>query len=309
MRVLLTGATGFLGAHILRRLLREKVEVAILLRESSNTWRIDPLLGQVKQVKTDFRQLDYGSEVLREFAADTVIHAAWSGVMNRHRNDASQIDDNVGPGVELVRKSIEWGCRNFIGLGSQAEYGPLNRPVNETDLPRPTTLYGASKLAVCTLAEQLCAQAGVRFAWLRVFSTYGPMEDLDWMIPYLVRTLLEKRRPALTAGEQKWDYLFAADAAEAVWAVARKAEARGIFNLGSGRVYTLRNIVETIRNQIDPDLPLGFGEVPYRPDQVMHLEADITRLRETTGWTPATSLESGIGQDIQWHREQLEGRG
>ncbi|HUS34651.1 MAG TPA: NAD(P)-dependent oxidoreductase, partial [Verrucomicrobiae bacterium] len=77
------------------------------------------------------------------------------------------------------------------------------------------------------------------------------------------------------------------------------------FNLGSGRAESLRKIVETLRDAIDPKLPLGIGEVPYRPDQVMHLEADISKLTKATGWTPATSLEDGLKQTVAWHRQQL----
>ena len=120
------------------------------------------------------------------------------------------------------------------------------------------------------------------------------------MIPYLIRALLKGERPALTACEQRWDYLFGPDAADAVWAVAR-SDASGIFNLGAGRAESLRAIVETLRDAIDPKLPLGMGEVPYRPDQVMHLEADISRLTEATGWRPATSLQDGLKQTVAWH--------
>jgi nucleoside-diphosphate-sugar epimerase len=139
-----------------------------------------------------------------------------------------------------------------------------------------------------------------------VFSTYGPLEDLSWMIPYLIRTLLRRERPSLTACEQQWDYLFGPDAADAIWSVAKTTTATGVFNFGSGRANSLRKIVETLRDAIDPNLPLGIGEVPYRPDQVMHLEADIARLTRATGWTPATSLEEGLKQTVAWHKTQLK---
>ena len=303
MKVLLTGATGFLGAHLFRRLLRERVEVALLLREHSDTRRIDPITSSATIIRGDLRDLGTANEAIQKFRADTVIHTAWAGVMNKFRNEALQLDDNLMPTINLLRLALDNGCRNFIGLGSQAEYGPANKIISESEPAKPTTLYGATKLATSILAEQLCAQAGARFAWLRVFSTYGPGEDPEWMIPYLIRKLLAGEKPALTACEQKWDYLYAADAAEAIWSVVN-SNASGVFNLGSGQVYTLRHIVEQIRDQIDPALPLGFGEVPYRPDQVMHLQADISRLTAATGWRPLTSLEQGIAEDIVWYKKE-----
>ena len=93
------------------------------------------------------------------------------------------------------------------------------------------------------------------------------------------------------------------DAVEAIWQVAASPKATGIFNLGSGEAYAIRSIVERIRDLIDPDLLLGFGEVPYRPDQIMHLQADISRLREVSGWSPQVSLDEGLRRTVKWYRE------
>src|ERR1019366_4311588 len=107
-------------------------------------------------------------------------------------------------------------------------------------------------------------------------------------------------RPKLTRGEQMWDYLHVDDVASAVVATF-DSDARGVFNLGSGRALRLRAIVKMIRDAIDPALPLGFGDVAYRPDQVMHLEADVSALRSATGWRPAIPLEEGIAGTVAWH--------
>ena len=306
MRVLLTGATGFVGAYTLRALARGGEEVTLLLREESDLWRIRELVKPEMVVRGDLRNWE---QVRAEIAArkpEVVIHSAWTGVGNKLRNDAIQVDDNLMPTIRFFRACAEMRVKHFVGIGSQAEYGPLNRRISEREVTEPTTLYGATKLATCVLLRQLAEQTGVRFAWLRIFSTYGPMEDAGWLIPYLIQTLLKGERPALTACEQKWDYLYGADAGEAIYRMALEAGAKGVFNLGSGQVYTLRRIVETIRDMIDPKLPLGFGEAPYRPDQVMHLEADITRLEKATGWAPRTSIEEGLRECVRWWGAQQE---
>ena len=305
MRVLLTGATGFVGAYTLRALLRRGDDVTLLLREGSNSWRIGDLLETTRVVRGDLRN-PAALDAIRDWKPEAVIHSAWAGVGNKLRNDPVQINENLLPAIHLFQASAEMGCAHFIGVGSQAEYGPLNRKISEDDPPHPTTLYGATKLATCILLQQLAAQTGLRFAWLRIFSTYGPMEDPGWLIPYLIRSLLKKERPSLTACEQKWDYLYGADVGEAIAAVAHEPGAKGVFNLGSGQVYTLRRIVETLRDMIDPQLPLGFGEVPYRPDQVMHLEADISRLQRASGWTPATTLQEGLRECVRWWGARME---
>ena len=303
MKLLITGATGFIGADLVRRLARENVQMALLIRPGSNLWRVEPLPKNATIVHGTLADLPVAK--IASFAPDTVVHAAWHGVSNQHRNEPAQILENLVPTVRLVEGARDAGCRNFIGLGSQAEYGPLNKKISETDPTEPTTLYGATKLAACHLTRQLCSQFDMRWAWLRVFSTYGPMEDSTWMIPYLIRALLKGDRPKLTACEQKWDYMFGADAADAIWAVAQ-SHACGVFNLGSGRAESLRRIVEALRDAIDPKLPLGIGETPYRPDQVMHLEADISSLTQATGWNPKTSLQDGINQTVAWHASEFK---
>ena len=114
----------------------------------------------------------------------------------------------------------------------------------------------------------------------RLFSVYGPMDDPGWLIPFLILQILEGESPPLTEGTQNWDYLHVSDVAAAVCAVASVSEAEGVFNLGSGQPRSVRSIAEAIRDRIAPSRSLRFGEIPYRIDQIMHLEADIGRLQE-----------------------------
>ena len=114
--------------------------------------------------------------------------------------------------------------------------------------------------------------------------------------------VLARDKPSLTPGEQCWDYLYVEDAAEALYQLALNPGAEGLFILGSGEAPSVRTIAECIRDMINPKSPLGFGEVPYRSDQVMRLQADISRLRREIDWQPRTSLETGLRQTVEWYR-------
>jgi nucleoside-diphosphate-sugar epimerase len=152
------------------------------------------------------------------------------------------------------------------------------------------------------LSRQLCESAGTRYVWLRLLATYGPKDDPRHLIPSTILKLLAAETPSLTAGEQRWDYLYVEDAAEALYEVAMNSRAQGVFNLGSGEVWSVRRIVERIRGLIDPNLPLGFGEAPYRADQVMHLQADISKLRREIDWRPRMNMDEGLKRTVEWHR-------
>lgn len=307
MKVFLTGASGFVGSRVLRELAADRgAEVAALLREPESAWRIRDLLPKVRVVRAALEDGPALETALADFRPTHLVHLAWNGVLGRNRNDVAQ-HLNVFHSLRLLELALAAGTRHFVGLGSQAEYGPCEARIDESTPTQPTTMYGAAKLAASILAARLCELAGARFAWLRLFSSYGPQDDPEWLIPYLALKLLHRERPAVTAAEQRWDYLYVEDAAAAVAAVARSPQAAGIFNLGSGTAPRLRDIIESVRDAIDPGLQVGFGEIPYRPDQVMHLEADIARIERAAAWRPKVELAEGIRRTVDWYRKHDAG--
>lgn len=307
MRVLLTGASGFVGSYVLRRLLAEAdAEVAALVRRPAQAWRIREDLKKARVFEAGLEDSAAVEAALASFRPTHLVHLAWSGVLGRNRNDSAQYV-NVHQSMRLLEAALDAGTRHFVGLGSQAEYGPCQARIDESVPTAPTTFYGAAKLSTRLMAERMCELRGARFAWLRLFSSYGPQDSPEWMIPYLTLKLLHGERPAVTAAEQLWDYIFVDDAASAIVAVARRDDASGVFNLGSGSAPRLRDIIEKVRDAIDPSLPIGFGEVAYRPDQVMHLEADTGRLARSTGWGPQVCLDEGIRRTVDWYRKHDAG--
>jgi UDP-glucose 4-epimerase len=303
MKVFLTGASGFVGSHLLTALIgSQKHEVAVLLRDAKSAWRIQSVLPKVRVIEGELGDTTTYQRELEEFKPDAVAHLAWSGVGAVDRNNLDQWR-NISAALELVQASAKAGAKHWVGLGSQAEYGPCQMRVSESAATRPTTLYGAAKLSACELSGRWCNQMGLRHAWLRLFSSFGPGDNSDWLIPYVIRHLLSGKSPSLTRAEQLWDYIYVADAAEAVLSVITEPNAVGVFNLGSGVARPLRTTIETIAKQMNSKIPLGFGEVPYRPDQVMHLEADIHKLREVAGWYPKYGFDEAIDKTIAWYVE------
>jgi nucleoside-diphosphate-sugar epimerase len=303
MRCLVTGASGFLGSHLTRELLEQQHEVVILLRPGSSTERLSDCLHRAHIVYGTLDELSGLEKQLRKAPVDAAFHLAWSGVTADCRDTVDQVIFSVTHSLNLWSILASTGCKFFLGLGSQAEYGLYSGPIREDLYPSPLTPYGSAKLSVGLLLQQLSAVRRMRFAWLRVFSTFGPGDDQRRMVPMLIRTLLARKFPRLTAGEQLWDYLYVEDAARAICATLH-SDADGVFNLGSGTPCLLREFISTVRDCIDYTLPLGFGEVPYAENQVMHLLADITRLSAATGWRPKTSLVDGIRRTVEWHKQK-----
>ena len=344
MRVLVTGASGHVGSFVVRELLASTSDsVVALVRPSSDLWRLrDPFLGdvgaQVEVVRVDFDDSAQLREAVGKARPDCVYHLAWEGITAERRDDATQVTRNAIRSLELLEAAHSVGCAAFVGVGSQAEYGPRTdwhfgapREQNDSsDAPSRASsneraqspsdeqaralldegevsgfsAYGVSKLCVGLLQQKFCELAGMRGVWLRLLATYGPQDDLGHLIPSVIEALLRGEKPALSAGEQRWDYLYVADAARAIVLAGHEPKARGVFDLGSGQAPTVREWVERARDLVDPGLPLGLGELPYRAGQIMHLQADLTALQRQIAWQPNTDWQNGLKETVTWHRQK-----
>jgi len=302
MRCLVTGATGHIGSHLARFLVERNANVAVLVRPKSQTRRIEDVLSRLHVITADLSDIEQVGTAIREFKPEVLFHLAWYGVHKSLRNDANQLNRNLFGSIELLRLAYESGCKRWVGLGSQAEYGPQDQILTENLPTRPVDYYGRAKLYVCLLTQKLCENWNIRFVWLRLTASYGPWDDSNHLIPSAILSLLRRNRMPLTSGEQQWDYLYVEDVIKAIWKTAATPDAQGIFNLGSGKAYSIRSIVELVRDMIDPRLPLVFGEVPYRADQIMHLRADTSRLR-ALGWSPEVDLDQGLRRTVDWFRD------
>lgn len=291
-----------MGAHLLARTIEEKEPTAVLVRQNSDTWRIRQILPNVTKTIVMGHEIETIQPEVDRFAPDVVINLAWSGVESSWRNDPKQVE-NLEFAKRLIDVSRESGCDFWIGIGSQAEYGPINSKVSENAVTQPTTVYGATKLSTCLVSKQMCEGYGMRFAWLRLFSSYGPMDNPRWLIPSLTLGLIHGDRVPLTKGDQLWDFLYASDVADAIIATARSNTRDRIMNLGSGKTHTIREVVQKIRDLVNPKFPIEFGTLSYREDQIMHLEADVSLIEQTTGWFPKVELDEGLKRTVSWYKE------
>ena len=301
MRYLVTGATGFVGSHLVRDLLARGHTVAALIRPSTKPWRITELVPRLAVIPGDLESVN--RDAILAFRPEAAIHLGWQGVAQGARDDPATLGPNICGSASFASAVADAGCRAFVGVGSQAECGSTVEILNEESPVRPETLYGASKAAARLVLEQICASRAMRFVWLRVLSVYGPQDDAQHLIPYLLRTLLERGRPALTGGDQAWDYLFVSDVVRALYAAADSAEARGTYVLASLAAPKLSAVCTLLRDLIDPSLPLGFGEAPVRGRD---LRGDSARFRSATGWEPRVSLEVGLRKTLEAHRNKSE---
>jgi UDP-glucose 4-epimerase len=293
MRVVVTGSSGFLGSWICR-VLAERHEVTALVRPSSDIYRLQGIDG----LRIERRESADWAAFISAAKPDALVLADWWGVGNQDRNDERQ-SDNIERMERLAVAARDAGVGLVIGVGSQAELGPVSNRITE-DLPdNPTTKYGEAKVAARKAAQQVLEGSATRFAWLRIFSTYGPSDTDTWLIPQLIDTLTKGEVMDLTKGEQEWSYLHAFDLARAFEAVIDNETMSGVINVGNPKTIILKDAIHIIADKLSAQHLLGFGNMDYRPDQVMKLEPACESLT-AIGWKPIVSFENGSAQTIQW---------
>lgn len=315
----LTGATGFLGRTIAQQLTAQGDRVIALVRPASRRESLVALaccecisyggFGSTSVSNFAFNRGPINDEItnlgaqLRERSPAVFIHLGWGGTASHERNTTAQVTLNLPTTIATVQLAAAAGCHQWIGIGSQTEYGHPDTQTDERSPTLPTSLYGQAKLAACWAGLGMCQTLGLTGTWARIYQLYGPGDAPQRLIPYVIRELLAGRSPQVTECRQFWDYLHVNDAAAAIISLAN-GQHGGIFNVGSGEAVLLKTVIEQIRAQTNPAISPSYGAIAYPADQVMHLQANITRLQTFTGWKPEIDLGSGIQQTVDWFRSQ-----
>ncbi len=304
-KAVITGATGAIGIALVEYLAARGIEVTAVvrpgsaradrIRESELVHRVECDLGKLSQLPG-----------LAGNEADVFYHLGWVGTFGNSRNDCYAQMKNVQYALEAVDAAKELGCSAFVGAGSQAEFGRYEGKLNAEVPVFPENGYGIAKLCAGQMTRLACEQKGIRHIWTRILSVYGPYDGSATMVMQTIAKLLDGQKPSCTKGEQKWDYLYAKDAAQALYLAGEKGRAGSVYCIGSGQARPLREYIEQIKDAIDPGLPVGFGEIPYAEKQVMYLCADIEPLARDTGFQPQYTFEEGIRETISWFREKLK---
>lgn len=297
------GPLGTVGMALVNNLLQKGIETwAVCYPEDR---RISSLPEGAKVIACDMRQITSLKGKIPT-PIDAFFHLAWMGTIGPGRNDALIQTENIRCAVEAVQTAKALGCKVFVGTGSQAEYGRIEGKVTADAPCFPINGYGIAKLCAGQLTRLACSQNGIRHVWARILSVYGPGDGPLSVIPTILDKLMKKEKPALTKGEQQWDFCYSADAAEALYCMAVSGKDSAVYPVGSGQTRTLREYFEITRDTVDPALPLGIGELPYPPGQVMHLQADLAPLQRDTNFEPKVPFEEGIRLTVQAYKEQLK---
>lgn len=297
-RVIVTGATSMIGVSLIDALICdagiEKI-YAVIRPGSIRANRISES-DKVKLVECDIKEYETLQEKISE-KCDVFYHLAWARTSTYEESLEDMIVkcQNLQTVLYAVNVAEELGCRSFVGVGSQAEYGLSNgEPFAPQSICNPVRADGIVHLAAGKLAMKLSDIVGIDCIWMRVFSVYGIYDRQNSMIMDTIQKLVKGQKCAFTPAEQKWDYLYADDIGRAFYLVGKMVKGSHIYCVGAGKTKQLKEYINIIQKEINPDAELGIGILSYPKNPVMYLCADISDLQKDTGWEPEVSFEEGV---------------
>lgn len=294
MNVTVTGASGFLGAWLVRALAAEGHSTTAIVRDPQ-AWRLHRAQGVnvVHGRPAEWPQLVAAS------VPDTLVLLDWDGVDAASRADDARQSANLTRWAEVAAAALAAGATRVVGLGSQAEFGPRTDLMHDDDAPAAHTAYGRAKVAARLLLDDLAGAAGARSVWARVFSVYGPLDNEGVLLAGISDAATLGTPMQLSSGRQAWSYLYAADAARALALLAQHPDAGSACNIAHPSAPPLRGIISAFAGRIG-DVTLEFGARADPPGGAQ-LQAATTRL-SALGWQPQVSLDEGLQRTAEWLR-------
>jgi nucleoside-diphosphate-sugar epimerase len=304
LRVLITGATGFIGSHVARLAVEQGAEVCLVIRPESNTWRIRDLLSNVRTWPGDLTDSDAIHHCVSQIRPNLCIHLAWFAEPITYWHSVENLASLAGS-LSLVRELIAAGCQRLVAIGTCAEYDWSGDRLAEDSPVIPHTLYAATKASLASILEQFNVSGGLQSAWLRLFWQHGPYEDARRLVPYLIQSLLRREAATLQDASRIVDFLHVSDVAAAIWAVAISS-VTGSVNVGSANPVSVGDVATTIADLIGArDLLRAASASAGSPAIAVY--ADNRRLLESTSWQPHYGLQAGLAQTISWWQENMGG--
>jgi nucleoside-diphosphate-sugar epimerase len=304
-RVLVTGAGGFIGSHVVKRLLHEGARVHVLLKKNGTVWRIKEALSRLVVWESDITDLNSLQSIIPRSDPQIIFHlAALVDVSRSWDMILPMTNTNIIGTINLLTALRPCPYEAFIHTSSSEEYGYAeSSPLQEDQRESPISPYSFSKVSSTFFCQMATKTFDLPITIVRLFPTYGPLQESSMVIPSAIRDLLLKREFKMTPGEQKREFNYVDDVVDAFLKVAACRKAQGeVINIGSGIPYKVKDVVTMIKDLIGGDTTVNIGALPYRKGERMECYCNNEKLKKLTGWSPRVSLQEGLRLTVEWYR-------
>lgn len=304
-RVIITGATGFVGANLARRLLDDGHRVHLLVRPGHTAWRLDTIRTDVAIYEVELDDTAGLASVVAEIRPEWIFHLATHGAYS-WQNDARRIvTTNILGTINLVEACLRTGFEAFVNTGSSSEYGAKSHAPAEDSWLEPNSVYAVAKASATLYCRHIARSAGVHMPTLRLYSVYGPYEEPNRLMPTLIIHGLRGVLPPLVNPDIARDYVYSVDVSEAFIRAATTPgqEPGAVYNVGSGQQTTLREVVDLARRELQIASEPDWGSMANRSWDTTTWVADNHAIRHELDWQPRHSFAEGFRKMVAWFRD------
>lgn len=292
--VIVTGATSFIGVHIIKEYLKNNCPVIALVRPNSKNLDRLPKNNLLTVIEIHMEEIETLIEKIEINKIDIFYHLAWEGVRIPDRDDKILQNRNYTYAIKTMKVAIKLGCNTFIGAGSQAEYGKCVDKIDESYEAKPISEYGKAKLKTYETLRKMAKHNKIKFIWARIFSVYGIYDYKETMIMSTLAKMKRNESIQLTSCIQSWDYIFVEDLACAMYLLANTSCMEGIYNIASGESRALKEFVIDMKDICKSNSELQFGAIPYGNEGAISFEPIVDKLKQNLGWSCKVNFKDGI---------------
>jgi nucleoside-diphosphate-sugar epimerase len=299
-----TGAAGFIGANLCRRLLSRGEEVHALLRPGSRTWRLNDLAGRLPLHFADLTDQAALDHVIDAIRPAVIFHLATHGAYHYQGEAERILLVNVVGLWNLHRACARVGFELLVNTGSSSEYGGKTFAMRESDVLDPNSFYAVAKSAQSLLCQHVGRTGGNPIVTLRLFSVYGPYEEPSRLVPQLMLAALDRRPIDMVEPGTVRDFVYIDDVVDVYLQVDKLRELSGeILNVGTGVQTSLAQLVNVAGAINGQPIEAHWGRLPPRSWDASVWVADVSKLRRLTGSVPRTMVEQGLARTLAWFRD------
>lgn len=304
-RVIITGATGFVGANLTRRLLQDGHEVHLLLRAAHNPWRIESIRDDVVLHEVDLADATALKRVVANIRPEWVFHLSAHGAYSHQTDLPQMVQTNIISTMNLVTACLATGFEAFVNTGSSSEYGFKDHAPNEKEWLEPNSHYAWTKASSTLFCRYTAQSLNVHLPTLRLYSVYGPFEEPSRLMPRLIVNGLAGKLPPMANPNIARDYVYVDDVNDAYVLAASQPgqEVGAVYNVGTGVQTSLREVVDVARRVMDIAIEPEWGSMPNRAWDTNAWVSNNSEIRRALDWQPRFEFEAGFREMVNWFRE------
>lgn len=305
--VFITGAGGFIGANLTRRLIEHNYDIHVLAQTKKISWRLEDIAKFITIHIGDITDFSFLKKSLAKIKPKYIVHLATYGSYPFQEEMDKIVKVNIEGTKNLLEASKDIPYECFINTGSSSEYGFKEKPMREDDFCDPVSFYAVTKLAATQLCKVFANINDKPIISLRLFSVYGPYEEPTRLIPIIIKLLILKRPIKLTAGNQRRDFVYVDDVTNAfIKALELGNKAKGkILNVGTGIEHSNYDVVGQLFQVTNKKTRVVKGAYPKRYWDTLHWKADISNTKKILNWNPEHSLTKGLHATYSWFEKNL----